>query len=212
MAQLPFFESPIEGDGLDVVLQRHFFDVATADHYTTRLMTEIPWGQEEIILFGKRQPIPRHTAWFGDAGMTYTYSGIRMDPHAWDESPVVLEIKSAVEKYSEVTFNSLLLNLYRNGTDGVAWHSDDEQELGHNPTIGSVSFGSTRKFQFKSRDNPSDKREILLESGDVLIMKGTTQEQWLHQIPKTSKPVGPRINLTFRQIKFGVTPESVRVG
>jgi alkylated DNA repair dioxygenase AlkB len=105
-----------------------------------------------------------------------------------------------VEQHAKVRFNSLLLNQYRDGQDGVAWHADDEPELGVRPIIGSLSFGAIRKFQLRLKDNPSEKREIEIGSGDLVVMSGNTQASWLHQVPKTSRVVGPRINLTFRQI------------
>jgi alkylated DNA repair dioxygenase AlkB len=104
------------------------------------------------------------------------------------------------EEFAGVAFNSLLANLYRNGQDGMGWHADDERELGPTPVIGSLSFGAARKFQLRRRDNHREKRELELASGDLLVMSGRTQTFWQHQVPKTSRPVGPRINLTFRQI------------
>jgi alkylated DNA repair dioxygenase AlkB len=121
-----------------------------------------------------------------------------MKPHKWNND--LLRIKDKIEKIAKVNFNSVLLNLYRNGADSVAWHADDEPELGINPVIASVSFGETRIFQFKHQENQALKSQIALENGSLLLMQGTTQHKWLHQIPKTTKILKPRINLTFRII------------
>ena len=138
------------------------------------------------------------TAWYGDAGKTYCYSGITVEPIPW--TPLLLSIKTRVEAVANTTFNSVLLNYYRGEQDSVSWHSDDEPELGQNPVIASVSFGATRKFQFKHKTNPDLRAAIDLTPGSLLIMAGATQHFWKHQIPKTTKPVGARINLTFRVI------------
>src|SRR5205085_1550841 len=141
--------------------------------------------------------LPRLTAWYGDAGKSYTYSHIAMKSEPW--TPILLYIKNRIEEVVEVSFNSVLLNLYRSGKDSVSWHQDNERELGENPVIGSVSFGGIRRFQFRHRlKKDIGKVDLNLTPGSLLIMKGTTQQCWQHQIPKTSKPVLPRINLTFR--------------
>jgi len=183
----------------DIKHYRQFFDETTSNQCLERLKTEINWQQEYIQFYGKRKPIPRITAWYGDEGTSYTYSGIKMNPEPWTE--LLLKIKKAIESVAKVSFNSVLLNYYRDGNDGVGWHSDDEPELGQNPVIGSLSFGGTRRFSFKSKDkhNPQ-KQDIELQHGDFLLMQGVTQQYWLHQIPKTKKIVSPRINLTFRVI------------
>ena len=177
----------------------NFFDLNISNLLYQQLKEKIAWQQDYIKLYGKENPIPRLTAWYGDEGKSYTYSGIKMDPHPWIEP--LLQIKKAIEPISQVVFNSVLLNMYRNGKDSVAWHSDDEPELGKNPVIASVSFGGTRRFLLKPKDkNKPIKEEILLTNGSFLLMAGETQKYWLHQIPKTSKKVDPRINLTFRVI------------
>jgi len=195
---MDLFGDELTGPDLDVTLVRQAFPAQDSAQYFERLLETVPWQQDEIVMFGKKTPLPRLTAWFGDRGASYTYSGITMQPHEWSED--LLVIKDVVESYAHVRFNSLLLNQYRNGQDGVAWHADDEPELGAQPVIGSLSFGAARKFQLRRKDDPNEKREIELSSGDLLVMSGNTQALWLHQVPKTSKVVGPRINLTFRQI------------
>lgn len=159
-------------------------------------MKEVVWKHEPIILFGKEVMQPRLTAWVGEAEKNMTYSGITMRPQAWTQS--LLEIKRKIQVIAQVQFTSALLNLYRNGQDSVGWHRDNEKALGPQPVIGSVSFGSTRTFQFKHALEKELKVKIELTTGSLLIMKGDTQKYWFHAVTKTAKPVGPRINITFR--------------
>lgn len=175
-----------------------FFDLEQADGLFGKLKAGIPWQQDDITLFGKTHPQPRLTALFGNEGKPYSYSNIAMQPHRWN--PILTFIKEAVEKASGVTFTTVLLNYYRDGKDSNGWHSDSEKELGSNPVIASVSFGAERFFHLRHNSDPDLKLKILLEHGSLLLMKGTTQHFWKHQIPKTAKPIGPRINLTFRII------------
>ena len=184
-------------DGADVVIHRHHFDAEEADRFFDALHEKADWGQEEMLLFGKRQPIPRLTAWYGDH-QTYTYSGIAMSPQPWTD--LLAEIRDRTGEVAETHFNSVLLNLYRDGQDSVAWHSDDEPELGPEPTIGSVSFGEVRRFHLRRRDRSSETVSVDLQHGDVLVMRGPMQHSWEHQVPKTQRAVGSRINLTFRTI------------
>lgn len=176
----------------------HAFSKAEADAFLTTLTASVQWSQEKIKYYGKLLDIPRLTAWYGDAGKSYVYSGIRANAIPW--TPELLKIKDRVEDLSGCIFNCVLLNLYRNERDSVAWHSDDESELGTNPVVGSVSFGATRSFQFKNKQDPDLRNKVDLSHGSFLLMAGATQHNWLHQIPKTTKPAGPRINLTFRKI------------
>ena len=141
---------------------------------------------------------PRLTAWYGDAGIAYRYSGITMQPEPWTR--MLNEIKTRLEKFSGFTFNSVLLNLYRDGQDSMGWHRDDEKELGKNPAIGSVSFGDCRKFMIRHVQDRSLKNAINITNGSLLLMAGEMQHYWQHSIPKTAKPAGVRINLTFRKI------------
>ncbi|MDJ0703135.1 MAG: alpha-ketoglutarate-dependent dioxygenase AlkB [Leptolyngbyaceae cyanobacterium MO_188.B28] len=183
----------------DLTIYPSLFSKRKSDELFTELYNHIDWQQEFIQIYNKSIPIPRLTAWHGDKGTQYTYSNIEMEPLPW--TLPLLEIKRKIEPLSGVQFNSVLLNLYRDGKDSVAWHSDDEPELGVNPVIGSVSFGGSRRFVLKHRHKRSLKQDIELAHGDFLVMRGTTQHFWRHQIPKTKKPVDPRINLTFRTIK-----------
>jgi alkylated DNA repair dioxygenase AlkB len=182
-----------------VSLYENLFNAEESQNLFLELSNDIIWQQENIQRFGQSIPLPRLTAWYGDAGKSYTYSGITMNPLIW--TPPLLRIKHKIEKISKDQFNSVLLNQYRHGKDSVAWHSDDEPELGKEPVIASVSFGATRQFMLKHKFKTEIKPITLnLNSGSLLLMKGKTQECWLHQVPKTGKEVSPRINLTFRTI------------
>ncbi|AUC60840.1 Alkylated DNA repair protein AlkB [Cyanobacterium sp. HL-69] len=176
-----------------------FFDSATSDVLFTELHREIEWRQDNITVYGKTHLQPRLTAWYADEGLTYTYSNLTMYPNPWIDC--LEQIKDKIEFLLNVKFNSVLLNYYRHGKDSMGWHSDNEPELGKNPLIASVSFGGERRFMLKTRDKKNPiKSEISLTHGSLLVMAGETQHYWLHQIPKTSKSVKPRINLTFRLI------------
>lgn len=170
-----------------------------APTYFAALQQEIAWQQDQIRMFGKSIDLPRLTAWYGDPGKSYTYSGITMQACPWTKT--LLSIKKVVEQYCSINFNSVLLNLYRNERDSMSWHSDDEPELGAEPIIASVSFGAIRKFHLKHKSKALPPIRLDLENGSLLIMQGKLQEHWKHQVPKSSKPKGPRINLTFRVIQ-----------
>lgn len=173
------------------------FGVNAADELFERLIKEIQWQQEKIKLYGQVHDLPRLTAWYGDPEKNYIYSGITAKSLPWIE-PLV-EIKRKIEDVANFSFNSVLLNRYRNGSDSVAWHADDERELGENPVIGSVNFGETRPFQMKHKFL-AEKIKIDLEHGSFLLMQGGTQHYWLHRIPKSKKLLKERINLTFRSV------------
>lgn len=190
--------TPLHLPDAEIVFYAAFFSADEADALFVRLRDEIAWTQETIGTPRGRVPLPRLTAWYGDEGTTYRYSGIVQQPLAW--TPLLLEVKTRVEAAAETAFNSVLLNYYRDGRDSVAWHSDDEPELGQNPVIASVSFGAARQFQFKHKTQPEMRAAVELTHGSLLIMRGATQHHWLHRIPKTSKPLDGRINLTFRVI------------
>jgi alkylated DNA repair dioxygenase AlkB len=176
-----------------------FFTKTDSDRLFDRLMNSTEWKQDKIRFYGKLIDLPRLTAWYGDIDKAYKYSGIPMNPLPWTES--LLEIKTRIESVAKIRFSSVLLNQYRDGKDGVAWHCDDEPELGVNPTIGSVSFGSTRAFKLRSLTDKSIIEKIDLSHGSFLLMRGETQHKWEHEIPKTAKPTKTRINLTFRVIQ-----------
>lgn len=174
------------------------FDDTESVFFFNQLKKEIYWKHEPIKIFGKKILQPRLTSFYSTNNRSYSYSGIKMKPNKFNET--LNNIKEKVELLSNSSFNCVLLNLYRNGQDSNGWHSDNEKELGKNPTIASVSFGDERYFNMKHREKKSFKLKLLLKNGSVFIMSGETQEYWLHQIPKTKKNVGPRINLTFRKI------------
>jgi len=181
-----------------VIFCRNFFNSHKSDEIFQILLNEIHWRQDRMKLYGKEIDLPRKTAWYDDRNKSYTFSGIHLDPEPW--TPTLLYVKERIEEVAEVQFNSVLLNLYRHGNDGISWHTDAEPELGENPIIGSVSFGGARRFMFRHRQDQDLKSEIELTHGSFLLMAGETQHFWQHQIPKTSKKVEPRINLTFRVI------------
>jgi len=195
----PVVTQPLQLPDADVILYPSLFEVSESDRLFQELLTGTEWRHDAIKIYGRQIPLPRLTAWYGDEGASYTYSGIEMNPAPW--TPALLSIKDRIEAAAGVHFNSVLLNLYRDGRDGVAWHQDNEPELGQNPVIGSVSFGETRTFQLKHRSRKVfGIVNIDLSHGSFLLMKGPTQHFWRHRLPKTPRVLKPRINLTFRRI------------
>ncbi|TGE26489.1 alpha-ketoglutarate-dependent dioxygenase AlkB family protein [Hymenobacter metallicola] len=185
----------------EVLLDSAFLPPTQAQRLLLELTHSIAWRQESIKLFGKAVPQPRLTAWHGEPTAHYTYSGLAWVPQPW--TPVLQALRTQVEAATNARFNSVLLNLYRTGQDSMGWHADNEPELGLEPVIASVSLGSTRRFRLKPRDvqqTPHPPLTLELTSGSLLVMRGLTQQQWLHAVPKTAQPVGPRLNLTFRRI------------
>jgi alkylated DNA repair dioxygenase AlkB len=177
-----------------------FLSEALADGLFQTLNTELAWKAEEIKIFGKTHLQPRLLAWYGDAEAHYSYSGIRHEPLIW--TPSLALLKEQLESCFAVSFNSVLANKYRNGQDSMGWHSDDEKELGARPIIASLSLGAARRFLFRPRKGfEGVKREFLLAHGSLLLMRGNTQQNWQHSVPKTAKLTGERINLTFRTIR-----------
>ncbi|MBD1840072.1 alpha-ketoglutarate-dependent dioxygenase AlkB [Coleofasciculus sp. FACHB-64] len=189
---------PLQLPDADIVFYPSLLDGQESDRLLTQLTQTIDWRQDWITIYGRSMPQPRLTAWYGDPGKSYTYSGITMHPSPWTHT--LLDLKAKAEAVSGVVFNSVLLNLYRDGNDSMGWHSDDEPELGQNPVIGSLSLGGTRRFRLRHRSEKGLKHQLDLTSGSFLLMQGTTQHYWQHQIPKTKRPVLSRINLTFRVI------------
>ena len=170
-----------------------------SDALLHELIEETPWRSESVTIWGKTHLQPRLIAWYGDAGQSYTYSGIRLDPLRWTQTLDAL--RQAIEAMAGETFNSVLLNYYRNHRDSMGFHSDDERELGPAPIIASLSLGATRTFILKHKTRVDLKPvRIDLHSGSLVVMKGTTQRFWKHGIDKQTKPCGPRVNLTFRRI------------
>jgi alkylated DNA repair dioxygenase AlkB len=211
MNQIDIFGSPVPINPVEMVnnvltkvengeyiFYPDFLSKSISDEFFKKLQNTIDWKQESMNMYGKKVDFPRLTAWYGDNDKPYTFSGITLKPNSWTQE--ILEIKSKIESKANIIFNSVLLNRYRNGNDSISWHTDAEPELGKNPIIASVNFGATRKFQLR-HINTKEKIEIELTNGSLLIMQGELQHYWQHQVPKTSKVVGERINLTFRVIK-----------
>ncbi|MGO3262018.1 MAG: alpha-ketoglutarate-dependent dioxygenase AlkB family protein [Mesonia sp.] len=183
----------------EVWYMENFIPLDKANKYFKTFVDGINWRQEEIKMYGKTYPVPRKTAWYGYEGFNYKYSGILCNPEPWTKE--LLGIKKVIESFVDnVDFNSVLLNLYRDGSDKVGWHADDEKGLGMNPLIASVSLGATRRFDLKHKTDPEEKLKLELVPGSLVIMKGALQHNWLHQIPIQKKISDARINLTFRTI------------
>ena len=179
---------------LELMQYDGFISKEDADHYYTELLRNTPWHQYQMPMYDKVVTAPRMIAWYGEQ------EEAGEDTQAW--TPELLELRQKVEEETGLTFNAVLLNLYRDGNDSVAWHSDKEQKIGSNPNIASLTFGQTRPFRFRHKTNKEIKQvEIPLHHGTLLLMSGTTNTFWEHHIPKSAKEMLPRINLTFRQVK-----------
>lgn len=176
-------------------------DDAEAMHYYRELMRTIAWRNDEAVIFGKHFITKRKVAWYGDRDFSYTYSNTTKEALPW--TPELMQLKELVERITGTEYNSCLLNLYHDGSEGMAWHSDDEKSLGKDTSIASLSFGAERKFSMKHRAT-KETISIMLESGSLLVMKDETQSHWLHCLPKTTRVQTPRINLTFRTMVNGL--------
>ncbi|MCT1531523.1 alpha-ketoglutarate-dependent dioxygenase AlkB [Sphingobacterium daejeonense] len=204
MDQLDLFSNPrnqyepVKIKNGEYIYIENFFNRGDADNYLNDFISNIVWEQQSMNMYGKLIPFPRLTTWYGDIDKPYTFSGITLQPHPWNDS--LLKIKNKIEPLSGVSFNSVLLNRYRNGNDSISWHTDAEKELGRNPVIASVNFGEERVFQLKHLET-GERIDIPLKHGSLLIMMGELQHYWKHQVPKSKKPMKERINLTFRVIK-----------
>ena len=171
--------------------------IKEANQYLSILLDTIEWKNDEAIIFGKRIITKRKVAWYGDTNFNYTYSNTTKQALPWTKE--LLTLKALVEEKTGETYNSCLLNLYHNGTEGMAWHSDAEKDLKKNGAIASLSFGAERKFAFKHKES-QETVSILLQNGSLLVMKDETQTHWLHRLPPTTRISKPRVNLTFRTI------------
>jgi alkylated DNA repair dioxygenase AlkB len=164
-----------------------------------QLIADVPWRQDNIVVWGKLYSQPRLVAWYGDPNCSYTYSGITLAPLPWTD--LLLDIRNRIETVTATAFNSALLNYYRDNRDSMGLHSDDEPELGEKPEIASLSLGEERTFTLKHKTNKSANAvRLRLESGSLLLMKGETQRYWKHGLSKETRPCGARVNLTFRRI------------
>ena len=189
----------IKSVNLSVKYIENFFNLDESQLYMRQLTQSVLWRREKIKMWGKEIVTKRRIAWYADDGKSYTYSGSTFFPSQWND--VLLQLKEKVENYSEIKFNSVLLNEYPSGEVGMGWHSDDEKELGTDPIIASLSFGANRDFIFKHKTDKSiENVKLHLKSGSLLLMLGSTQHYWKHSLPKRLKVKEPRINLTFRNI------------
>lgn len=202
--QTQLFETPLASSCANVLSKdgrvEYFPAIFEPDRCTElfhTLMQSLEWRLDQFYMFGKLITTKRKVAWIGDAGCSYTYSGMKKEPQPW--TPELLLIKQKLEAISHWEFNSCLLNLYHDGGEGMGWHSDDEPELAQAAPIASLSLGGERKFSFKHKTNKTS-TSLLLENGSVLLMHAPTQQFWYHSLVKTKRPVAPRINLTFRAI------------
>ncbi|TMN19284.1 alpha-ketoglutarate-dependent dioxygenase AlkB [Pseudoxanthomonas sp. X-1] len=182
-----------------LALRAHWLAPDDAWALQQQLSETLPWSIHRIRLFGRWVDSPRLSCWIGDAQAVYRYSGQTFAPHPWTEALAALRDRLRGEL--GVPFNSVLANLYRDGRDAMGWHSDDEPELGAEPVIASLSLGAARRFVLRRRDDHAVKQALVLEPGSLLVMRGACQRDWQHALPRTAKPVGPRLNLTFRHIQ-----------
>ncbi|GGD34324.1 alpha-ketoglutarate-dependent dioxygenase AlkB family protein [Pseudoxanthomonas indica] len=199
---LPLFpsaESELALPDARLIWRPGWLAVDAADRLLTALRTEIPWEIHRLLLFGREVDSPRLSCWMGDPQARYRYSGSEFRPRPWH--PALRELAERLQAELGETFNSVLANRYRDGHDSMGWHSDDEPELGPAPVIASLSLGGTRRFVLKHRRDPALKAELALDHGSLLVMAGDTQRHYRHALPRTSRPVGERINLTFRHIR-----------
>lgn len=194
------------GESVLLSLHKHFYQPTEADALFNALLAKIAWAEENILIFGKWVKVPRLMCWYGDFNACYRYSGVDHAPEPW--LPELLPVKSKIEQQCRSTFNSVLANLYRNGNDSMGCHSDDEKELGEDPTIASLSLGDGRLFRLHHKKSKQT-INLNLGHGDLLVMGGTCQRKWMHSVPKTKAIKTPRINLTFRKVKLDGTDPSV---
>ena len=182
----------------EIRLFPQFIAAADATRWQAELVRTLAWQQHRITIYGKTIDCPRLSAWHGDSNARYAYSGQELTPAPW--TPRLSALKTAVEAAADTAMNSVLANWYRNGIDSMGWHSDDEPELGENPTILSLSFGEPRVFQLRHKAT-GQREKILLPHGSLLLMAGETQRHWQHAINKSKRAMRSRINLTFRKIR-----------
>jgi alkylated DNA repair dioxygenase AlkB len=201
MEQLNIFGAAIPAIKLPTGLMEYFPGIFSKQESLALMhgfIKNVPWQQRTVAMYGKLIVTPRLTAWYGDAGTGYTFSGTKFDPLPWTKE--LQQMRETVQAVTGATFNSVLLNYYRDGNDSVAWHSDDEYELGTKPVIASVSLGQERRFDVRNKTDHQQKYSVDLENGSLLLMKGDMQHNWEHRIAKSTRPMKERINLTFRVI------------
>lgn len=196
MTLFPAVREVLPHDG-SAVLHEGFLDPGEAEEAFVRLHDSLQWESHDIVVFGRRHREPRLSTWHADDGIAYTYSGLRRTALPFDE--VLDGLRRRCAAAAGAAFNSVLVNLYRDGSDGVGWHADDEASNGREPVIASLSLGATRRFDLRHRRDGT-RASVDLASGSLLVMSGLSQHCWVHQVAKVRRPVGPRINLTFRRI------------
>ena len=195
----------IELPDADVRFAPAWLPAGEADALFAALREQVRWEVHRIRMYGREIDSPRLSSWIGDPGTGYVYSRVRFEPNPWPSALAAL--RARIDAAAGEAMNSVLANLYRDGNDAMGWHADDERELGARPVIASLSLGATRRFVFRRRPprgtRPAaglERHELALPHGSLLLMAGDTQSHWHHALPRTAKPVGPRINLTFRRI------------
>jgi len=190
--------------GGHAILYENYFSSEDADRYFLDFKENINWKQETMMLYGKEMKFARLTAWYGEAGKNYRFSGKTYQPNAWDSYEGIMKIKEEIEYDAGIGFNSVLLNYYRDGNDYISWHSDNEKELGRNPIIGSVNFGCERIFKMRRYKDKNDIRKIPLNHGSLLVMDGETQHNWQHMIVKKSFDKNQELDLFNSEISTGI--------
>lgn len=188
----------IDLPGADVAIDHAWLAPGEADALLAALLRDVPWETHRIRMFGRIVDSPRRSCWIGDPGTGYVYSGTRFEPRPWP--PALAGLRRRVSDACGERFDSVLANLYRDGADAMGWHRDDEPELGPRPMIGALSLGAVRRFALKQVADPAVKVALALPHGSLLRMAGDTQHRYRHALPRTARPVGPRINLTFRRL------------
>lgn len=183
----------------DLLYLPQWIEPATADAWLQTLIEQTPWTQPQVRLYGRSLAVPRLVAWYGDQQARYRYSGLMHEPQPW--TPLLADVRRRVEQQVGATLNGVLLNLYRDGQDAMGWHSDDEAELGPQPLVVSLSLGAVRRFDLRRKGSTRIEHSLELAHGSLLVMRGPTQHHWQHQVARTRKVQGSRLNLTFRQIQ-----------
>lgn len=196
-----FADTPLQLPDAELDFYPQWLNAELADLWLQQLHRQTPWQQPEVNLFGRCHPVPRLLAWYGDAGIGYRYSGLYHVPLPW--TPLLAQIRTQLVDFVGQPLNGLLLNYYRDGQDSMGWHSDDEAELGRDPIVVSLSLGGGRRFDLRRKGQQRIEHSLHLDHGSLLVMRGSTQHYWQHQIAKTRKSCAPRLNLTFRYVLDG---------
>jgi len=199
---------PIDLPEATLELEPGFIPPGECEGLAAAIRREVPWETHVIRIFGREIASPRLSCWIGDPDAAYVYSGTRFEPQPW--TPTLDALRGRIEAASGARYNSVLANRYRDGRDSMGFHADDEPELGPEPVIASLSLGAARRFVLKHRKRKRETFELALGDGDLLVMRGATQRHWNHALPKTARPVGERINLTFRWIDASARAGSAR--